>query len=42
LTFPVPSGSLAPGTDEISLLPYERLPGMLRVSDRAGSTHDCD
>jgi|GEM_PF-3759879 len=40
LTFPIPSGPTAPDTDEISLLPYERLPDMHRVSDRAGSAHD--
>jgi hypothetical protein len=41
LTFPALSDTtVASDTDEISLLPYERLPDMHRVSDRAGSVRD--
>jgi hypothetical protein len=39
LTFPAPSGVPPPDTVEISLLPYEKLPGMLRVIVRVGSVH---
>src|SRR5437773_7350178 len=40
LALPVPPEACASGTDEISQLLCRSLPGMLRVSDRAGSGHD--
>ena len=40
VTFPAPPVLTATGTDEISQLLCRKLPGMRRVSDRAGSTQD--